>query len=152
MSNLDPLLQGCTEELKDSKIKVKRDGRRATFQNPERETVKCVDVDRWIRSTDTAKADYIVAKPGLVDVIVELKGKDIRHAVEQVVATLTRWKNAPPFSKKIGGLIVFTRCPMSAAQTGDIKKRLLKNHGLWMEIDKDQKTEYEFGTFTGKRV
>jgi hypothetical protein len=152
MSNLDPLLQGCTEESKEPKITVKRDGRRATFQNPERETIKRVDVDCWIRSTETVKADYIVSMPGVVDVIVELKGKDISHAVEQVVATLAKWKNAPPFSKKIGGLIVFTRCPMSAAQTGDIKKRLLRNHRLWMEIDKDQKTEYQFETFTGKRA
>ena len=91
-------------------------------------------------------------KPGVVDVIVELKGKDIAHAVEQIIATLVRWKDASPLSKKIGGLIVFTRCPVRAAEIGDMKKRLLHQHGLWMEIDKDQKTEYRFETFTGKRA
>jgi len=152
MSNPDPLLQACTEELNDSKITVKRDGRRATFDNPDRATIKCVDIDHWISSSDTTKADYIVSKPGVVDVIVELKGKEIDHAVKQIITTLIKWKNVPPFSGKLGGLIVFTRCPMRAAQIGDIKKRLLLQYGLWMEIDKDQKTEYRFETFTGKRI
>jgi hypothetical protein len=41
---------------------------------------------------------------------------------------------------------------MRAAEIGDMKKRLLRQHDLWMEIDKDQKTEYRFETFTGKRA
>lgn len=152
MSNPDPALQACTDEKNDSKITVKRDGRRATFNNPERASIKCVDLDCWITSTATSKADYVVCKPDVADVIVELKGKDIKHAAEQIVVTLGNWKWAPPFSKKIGGLIVFTHCPMSAAEISDMKKRLLVRHGLWMEIDKDQKTEYRFETFTGKKV
>ncbi len=150
MSNPDPQLGDCTEELNNSKITVKRDGRRATFDNSDRAPIKRVDLDCWIRSTDTAKADYIVAKPGVVDVIVELKGKDIPHAVEQITVTLGLWKKASPFSGKIGGLIVCTRCPMRSAQIGDLKKRLLQRHNLWLVIDKDQKTEYVFETFTGK--
>jgi hypothetical protein len=150
MSKPDPQLQLCTEESNDTRISVKRDGRRATFVNSEGASIKCLDVDCWIPSSATAKADFIVSNPGVVDVIVELKGKDIVHAVEQIVVTLAKWKKAPPFSKKIGGLIVFTRCPMRAAEIGDTKKRILRQHGLWMEIDKDQKTEYRFETFTGK--
>jgi len=152
MPNPDPLLQACVEELNDSKITLKRDGRRATFDNSDRAVIKRVDVDRWILSSSTAKADFIVSKPGVADVIVELKGKDIAHAVEQIVATHSKWKTVPPFSAKIGGLIIFTRCPMRSAATGDIKKRLLQQHGLWMEIDKDQKTEYRFETFARKKA
>jgi hypothetical protein len=146
------LLQACTEELNESKITVRRDGRRATFDNAERALITCVDLDCWIPSADTVKADYILSKAVVADVIVELKGKDINHAVEQIVTTLSRWKTAARFSKKIGGLIVFTRCPMRAAEIGDMKKRLLLKHGLWMEIDKDQKTAYRFETFAGKRA
>jgi hypothetical protein len=152
MSNPDPLLRACTEELNDSRITVRRDGRRATFDNAERTIIKRIDVDCWIPSTASVKADYILSKPAVVDVIVELKGKDIAHAVGQITATLVEWRKAPPFSNKIGGLIIFTRCPMRAAEIGDIKKRLLVQYGLWMEIDKDQKTEYRFETFTGERA
>jgi hypothetical protein len=152
MSNPDPSLQACTEESNDSKITVKRDGRGATFDNADRAAIKRIDLDCWIPSAEAPKADYVVSKPNIVDVIVELKGKDIAHAIEQIVATLVKWKKVPQLSKKIGGLIVFTRCPMRAAEIGDMKKRLLLQHGLWMEIDKDQKTEYRFETFTGRRA
>ena len=94
----------------------------------------------------------MLAKPGIADVIVELKGKDIGHAARQIVATLGAWKQATPFSKKIGGLIVFTRSPNAAAEIGELKKRMLQQHGLWMEIDKDRKTEYRFETFTGRKT
>jgi hypothetical protein len=151
MSNPDPSLQACTEEHNDSKIMVKRGGRRATFSNDDRTKIKLVDVDRWMPNPNAAKADYIVAKPGVVDVIVELKGKDIKHGVEQIVSTLDRWRTAPPFSNKFGGLVVFTRSPIRSAEIGDMKKRLLQQHGLWLEMDKDQKTEYRFETFTGVR-
>lgn len=151
MSKPDPSLQACTKELNGPKITVKRDGRRAIFDNSESAIIRRVDLDCWILSSATAKADFIVSKPGVADVIVELKGKDIAHAAKQIIATLSKWKTAPPFSKKIGGLIVFTRCPMRAAETSDMKKRLLRQYGLWMEINKDQKTEYRFETFAGKR-
>jgi len=152
MLSPDPSPKACTEDLSDSKITVKRDGRKATFDNPERATIKRIDLDCWMPSTDSLKADYILSKPGVVDVIVELKGKDIDHAVEQIIATLVKWKKSPSYSAKIGGLIVFTRCPMRAAEIGDMKKRLRDKHGLWMEVDKDQKTEYRFEAFIGKRT
>ena len=100
MSNHDPLLQACTEDLNDSRITVKRDGRRATFENEDRASIKCVDLDCWIASAEAPKADYILAKPGVADVIVELKGKDIVHAAKQIVATLARWKSAQPISTR----------------------------------------------------
>ncbi len=152
MSNPDLSLQACTEDSKDSKITVKRDGRRATFDNGERAAIKIVDVDRWLPDSETKKADYIVCKPDVADVIVELKGKDIRHAVEQIAATSRKWKSGAPFSMAIGGLIVFTRCPMNSAEVSDTKKRILKDHKVWLEMSKDQQTEYKFETFTGKRA
>jgi hypothetical protein len=149
MSSPSPLLQACTEELNDPKVTVKRDGRRATFDNAGRALIKRVDLDCWLSASGAARADYILAKPGVVDIIIELKGKEIARAAEQIVVTLGKWKIALPFSERIGGLIVFTRCPMSAADLGDMKKRHLKRYGLWLEIDKDQKTVYRFETFTG---
>lgn len=152
MPNLDPSLQACTVNSTDSKVTVRRDGRRATFDNRERATIKCVDLDCWIPSVKTKKADYIISKPGLADVIVELKGKDIAHAIEQIIVTFGRWKSVPPLSDKVGALIVFTRCPMRSAEISDMKKRLLTQHKLWLEMGKDQQTEYRFETFTGKRT
>lgn len=151
MSNPDRPLQACTENSTDTTITVRRDGRRAAFDNTERAAIKVIDVDCWIPSAETMKADYVVCKPHVADVIVELKGKDIRHAVEQIVSTGRKWKSAPPCSKTIGGLVVFTRCPMSSAEVSDTKKRALKDHRIWLEMSKDQQATYKFETFTGKK-
>jgi hypothetical protein len=150
MSKPDPVLGPCTTEKNDSKIRVEANTRKAIFHNSDRAEIKIVDVDCWLGTDVTLKADYIVSKPGVVDVVVELKGKDIHHAVRQIVATFTRWKDAPPFSSKIGGLIVFTRSPKRSAAIDDMKKRLLKDHGIWLEMNKNNQTEYRFETFTGK--
>jgi hypothetical protein len=152
MSKPDPRLGPCARVVSNSKIKVEANKRKAIFDNSDRVEIKIVDVDCWLETEATLKADYIVCKPDLVDVVVELKGKDIDHAVEQIVATVARWKEVPPCSKKIGGLIVFTRSPERSAAIDDIKKRLLKNHGLWLEMNKNNQAEYRFETFTGTKA
>jgi hypothetical protein len=110
-----------------------------------------VDVDCWIAASDVLKADYIVSKPGIVDVIVELKGQDTDHAAKQILSTLAKWKLAPPFSASFGGLIVFTRSPEKSATNSDLKARLLKKHGLWLEMDKNNHPAYPFEKFLIKK-
>ena len=152
MSKPDTLLESCTTTRTDSKIKVEAHTRKAVFDNSERSEIKIIDVDCWLAADAGPKADRIVSKPGVVDVVVELKGKDIDHALEQVLATCTKWKDVPPFSKKIGGLIVFSRSPERSAAIDDSKKRFLQTHGIWLEMNKNNQTEYKFETFTGKKA
>ena len=152
MSSPSPALQGCVEELNHSRVTVKAHGRAATFLNLNRAIIKKVDVERWLRATQGTRADYLVCKPGVVDVIVELKGKEILHAVEQIIATFTHWKQAPPCSEKIGALIIFSRSPERSATLDNIKARLLTKHGIWLEMGKSGLKDYEFETFTGVRL
>lgn len=152
MSKPDPLLESCTTTKTDTKIKVEAHTRKAVFDNSERSEIKIVDVDCWRVAEAGPKADCVVSKPGVVDVVVELKGKNIDHALEQVLATCTKWKNVPPFSKKIGALIIFSRSPERSAAIDDSKKRFLQTHGIWLEMNKNNQTEYKFETFTGKKA
>ena len=152
MSKPEGLLASCTETKTDSKIKVEGHTRKAVFGNSERSEIKTVEVDCWLASETGPKADHVVSKPGVVDVVVELKGKNIEHALEQVLATCTRWKDVPPFSKKLGALIVFSRSPERSATIDNWKKRFLKTYGIWLEMKKNNETEYRFETFTGKKA
>lgn len=148
----DHLLSSCTVTRSDSKIKVEANAVKAIFDNSDRVAIKIVDVDCWLQNEAALKADRIVSKPGVVDVVVELKGKDINHAMEQVRATCTRWRKAHPLSGKfIGGLVVFSRSPERSAAIDDWKTRLLKE-GIWLEMNKNRQAEYKFETFTGTRV
>jgi hypothetical protein len=152
MSRLDPLLASCTRTKTGSKIKVEAHDRKAVFDNSARAEIKIVNLDCRLAGDTSPKADHIVSKPGVVDIVVELKGKDIDHALEQILATYAKWKIVPPISKQIGGLVVFSRSPDRSAGLEDKKKRFLQTYGIWLEMNKNNQTEYRFETFIGKKV
>lgn len=147
MSKHNPSSEDCIQTVSDSRPKVEENGRKAVFLNPLREPIKKVRVDGCMIVSDTPKADYIIAKPDVVDVIVELKGKDIYHAKDQIIATLPFWKAHPPFSKKIVGLIICSKSPMSSSDLQVMKAKVLVQHKLWLEVDENGRKEYEFSNF-----
>jgi hypothetical protein len=147
MSKRNPSSEDCIQSVCDSKPKVEENGRKAVFLNPERVPVKKVRVDGCLITGNTPRADYIVSKPGVVDVIVELKGKDIFHAKDQILATLPFWKVHPPFSGKIAGLIVCSKSPMSASDLQVMKAKVKLQHRLMLIVDESSKKEYDFADF-----
>jgi hypothetical protein len=147
MPNPSATPEDCIETVRDSKPKVEENGRKAVFLNPERASIKKVKVDGCLIRGDVRKADYIVSKPGVIDVIVELKGADVYHARDQIIATLPFWRAYPPFSTKVAGLIVCSRSPMSASDLQVMKAKALIQHKLWLEVDENGRKEYEFSNF-----
>jgi hypothetical protein len=137
----------CIQTVRDTKPKVEENGRKAVFLNPERVSIKKVKVDGCLIRGSGLKADYIVSRPRVIDVIVELKGADVYHARDQIIATLPFWRSYPPFSTKIAGLIVCSRSPMSASDLQVMKAKALIQHNLWLEVDENGRREYEFSNF-----
>ena len=147
MPNHSALPEECIETVNHQKVKVEEQGRKAVFLNPDKALVKKVTVDGCLIKDAMLKADYIVSKPGFVDVIVELKGKDVPHARDQIVATLPVWLANPPFSPKIAGLIVCSRSPLSSSELQNMKAKVIIRHKLWLEVDENGRKEYAFSTF-----
>lgn len=147
MSKPSPSSEDCIRTVCDSKPKVEENGRKAVFLNPGNAAIKKVRVDGCLIVDETLKADYIVSKPNVVDVIVELKGKDIDHAKDQIVATLAFWKAHPPFSAKIAGLIICSRSPMSSSDLQVMKKKVKDQHGLLLTVHENGRKEYDFVEF-----
>ena len=146
MSSPSSAASRCIVTVTDSKPKVEENGRRAIFLNDDRQEIKKVRVDGCLVSSGL-RADYIVAKPRLLDVIVELKGRDIYHARDQIVATLPFWRAFPPFSSKVAGLIVCSKSPISASELQVMKVKALTHHKLWLEVDENGRKEYSFSNF-----
>jgi hypothetical protein len=48
-------------------------------------------MDHCLAPDGAVAADFVVSKPNLVDVIVELKGKNVDHAVDQIESTWVFW-------------------------------------------------------------
>lgn len=57
-------------------------------------------------------ADFVVSKIGVGDIVVELKGKDVAHGIEQVTATAQLYADNNLYTTgKIAALIVAKSCP-----------------------------------------
>jgi hypothetical protein len=100
----------CQERTSVSKIKVEEHGRKATFLNLERASFIKTRVDGCVIRNAIA-ADWMVTKDKIGDVIVELKGKDVDHAVKQVHATAEFWQTKKLFVGQIAAIVVAAQYP-----------------------------------------
>jgi hypothetical protein len=76
----------CTEIVKVSKVKIAEKGKQAVFLNPMKEDFSRTRVDGCVIENKTA-CDWWIAQESAGSVLVELKGCDVEHAIEQIEAT-----------------------------------------------------------------
>jgi hypothetical protein len=105
-------LSACVQEVSHSNVTVGDRGSkyRANFPNPSNVKFRKAHVDGCI-VTDGARADWIVSKVGVGSVIVELKGKDVAHACEQLFSTLSHADCQEWLEAKKALLVVCSRVP-----------------------------------------
>lgn len=101
---------GCRSAITDSRVKVEEGGKKATFINESRETLHRTRVDGCLLVNEVG-ADFVVSKVGVGDVIVELKGKDVEHAAEQIIATAEFMGNCEELRGPLAGLVICAQYP-----------------------------------------
>jgi len=134
----------CFEWKSGTKITTPTEsGKTATFNNPHGGRALLVHADKRCRKgrvgcadcffeRDQKVADFIVCKPGLVDVIVELKGGKVIAAVEQIEETISVWSLHERCSGKIGALIVSSQGTSHPNMLTKLQKRQdqMKKRGI----------------------
>lgn len=116
---VNPCIETCTE----NPVSVEENGVRASFSNPRARVIRRITYDNcYNRNPNELKADYILGVPDKLDVIVELKGSDLKHACVQVESTLERWKAEPIRYARIVCLIVYGRLGGSQRKAGRIPR------------------------------
>lgn len=100
----------CSLVKSDSKIKVEENGRKAVFNNIERQDFTVSEVDGCL-ITDGPRADYLVSKNGSTSVLVELKGRNVEHACDQLFASLEHDNVQNLLEGKLGLLIICRKFP-----------------------------------------
>jgi hypothetical protein len=152
----------CFDPHTESKVKTPAEnGKCATFLNLSHKTILLVHADKYCRKGrtgctdcffehDQKVADYIVSKPGIVDVIVELKGTDLMAAVGQIEATIPAWRSHEKCSRKIGALVVSGKGGshpniLAKFQT---KQEKFKQQGIVLRHTTNPAPEFEFSTFS----
>jgi hypothetical protein len=135
------------EEVTDSIVAIIENDRHAHFQNPQRTTVRRVLVDGGL-ITEGIRADYIISKPAIVDVIVELKGSDTGRAMEQIKATRPIWTRHELACQAVGALIVRGHGvhPKHLASIQRWKDKMRK-HDKMILIVETRNREYGFDEF-----
>lgn len=151
----------CFEWKSGSRISTPTEsGKSATFSNPDGSRVMLVHADKRCRmgragcadcffERDQKVADFIVCKPGLVDVIVELKGGKVIAAVEQIEETISVWRLHERCSGKIGALIVSSQGTSHPKMLTKLQKRRdqMEKRGIRLIHSAARSCTFEFTSF-----
>lgn len=102
------------------------------FQNPSRQTLRRVQVDGCL-PIDGIKCDFLVISESDFEHFVELKGADVRHAADQLSATIALISTSVGVAAK-HCFIVNTRCPLLTPEIQNLKKRFKKQFNATLTI------------------
>lgn len=128
-------------------VVVRERGRHARFRNPDRTAIWKVRVDGGL-ITSGERADYVVAHPGAVDVVVELKDSDVSKAISQIRATLPIWRTCEWAGTRCGALVVRGKGIHPRLLTHMERwQREFRKRGMRLLIEAGNR-DYEFRDFT----
>ncbi len=115
----------CTVDMTHSLVKVEEHKRKATFKNPSRLLYKVTRVDGCL-VTSGVRSDYLVSEDKGASVLVELKGKNVAHACDQLFASAKHQAVAPLIGSRLGFLVVCSKYPRFDTAVLKAKSRAAK--------------------------
>ena len=130
------MITACNSLTANKIVTVSEKGRKFTIQNSSSLEINKVKVDGCY-ITSGNKCDYLfeIINKNIIQVFyVELKGKDIEHAIKQLTATVAHCKLIHKEIKK-ECYIVASRVPKSSTSTQNLKKEFKKKHKIQLFID-----------------
>ena len=79
----------CIEKISYKKIVLKENRSTITFENPRTLEVEKIKVD-GCAIKNSIKCDFMLIPENLPEHYIELKGKDIKHALQQITETINK--------------------------------------------------------------
>jgi hypothetical protein len=125
---MDPV---CIEKKKDPVISLKERKSEFRFHNPERREITCVKVD-GCAIKDGIRCDWMLIASD-VEHYIELKGCDVKHALEQLKRSIQLLSNNPAKGIKFA-FVVSTRCPLSGTDVQKMQKVFKKEFNANLTI------------------
>ncbi|NEQ99429.1 MAG: hypothetical protein F6K30_22450 [Cyanothece sp. SIO2G6] len=116
----------CEETRQDKRIVLQEKKSKITFLNPKNVKILVIQVDGCvIDDNQTARCDYALVPKKELEIYVELKGRDISHAVRQLESTIRLLSENPQSVKKLC-FIVSSRVPKQTTTIQKIQSRFKK--------------------------
>jgi hypothetical protein len=103
-------LVDCQETVTHSRVKFEEKGKKVIFLNPDCGKFLRTRVDGCLKDCSPA-CDWVATKPNSGDVLVELKGSDVSHALEQLVSTAHYWTTKGYRAGELAALVVCSQYP-----------------------------------------
>lgn len=128
-------------------IVVEERKRRARFRRPDAEDILLVRIDGGL-ITEGERADFVVAHPKIIDVIVELKGSDVAKAIHQIRATRPVWSGCEWSGEKSAALVVRGKGihPRLSTHIERWKREFRKTYRMKLLVETSNR-DYEFSEF-----
>lgn len=131
----------CMSIHSESIITVEDKGIKAKFINEDNFDYVLIQVDGCVVK-EGRRADFVLRKNEVGDLIIELKRGNVEHALHQIEETAKLWSDNK-ISNKIAGLIVCTEVPRVPTKIQDAKRRFFKMFRSHLTI-KTGVREYKF--------
>lgn len=142
----------CIEFSNETSLHIGEQGVGATFLNPRRRQLRKIRYDGcYSRTKGRGQADYIVGFHQPVDVIVELKGSDLKRALVQVEDTLEAWRVEYIRFPQIVCLIVYGQTfPRMTSRLGVLEREFQLTHRALLWIRESGSEKFKFSKLLGK--
>jgi hypothetical protein len=102
------------------------------LHNPKRASIKIVQIDDCAIK-EGARCDYLLILPDGQELYIELKGSDVKHAVEQIARSIDLLAcNCQSISKLC--FIASTRCPINSTEIQNLKKKFRQKYNAQLII------------------
>jgi hypothetical protein len=122
----------CEEYKNDQEIVLKENQSKVTFLNPKSKKIRVIRIDGCV-ITSGLRCDYAIVPNSSIEIYVELKGSDIRHAVEQLKSTISQVSENTQRKSKLC-LIISTRCPVLSAEIQNLKRHFKDKYNASFQI------------------
>jgi hypothetical protein len=101
------------------------------LDNPRKTKIKVIQVDDCVIKQGI-RCDYLIILSDEQEIYVELKGKDVEHAVKQIESSIQQLTEDLSAEKLC--FIASTRCPMTSPQIQKLKKNFKRNYNAKLTI------------------
>lgn len=123
----------CIRVVNDPLISLKEKKSNFVLANPDRKEITEVKVD-GCAIKEGCKCDFLLLD-GTFEYFIELKGSDVKHAVEQLKASIFKLSKEPKLLRKYA-FVVSTCCPLIGADIQLIQKKFKKEFNAEFVVKK----------------
>lgn len=123
----------CSAQTKDAIIVAEERGRKLRIKNPTRLEVTQIEIDGCLIDDERPRCDYVFEIGRHCAIYLELKGRDVKQAYQQLAATLGYLESRHLGMERVCH-IVATRVPRATPGVIGLKAKMAAKHGVLLHI------------------